>query len=247
VFFLNNSEKPWRVWDCLSKGFSNEFLELLDGKDAKIFMGGQGSILKRIGVLIKMARAGMRLSKDIIALQHHIQMDEKPDRIIYHPKCNYSVLWGMANRGKSIMASPIPGMAHSIDHLTVLWGNYGRLLNRLSFWIVNTIKCAVLKKVSRRYRNDYDGLEITVSSIKKAMLENEKTFYTISPALFPRPDYLSSNANVVGYYERDKTVNWQPDETLYGFCPQISELYSSALAVCLIQTQRRKRGSLWKC
>lgn len=49
------------------------------------------------------------------------------------------------------------------------------------------------------------------------MLEKEKTFYTISPSLFPRPDYWPEPAKVVGYFERDKTINWQPSKELIRF------------------------------
>jgi len=199
------------------KGFNREFLELMDGKDAKMFMGGQGSIFKRFGILVRMSRAGIKLSKEIIDLQHRIQLEENADRVIYHPKCNYALVWGMSNPGKTIMVSPIPFMAHPIDHLTALGNNYGKLLNRLSFWVTNTMKAIVLKSVSRQYRKDYKGIKITVSSIKKAMLEKEKTFYTISPSLFPRPDNWPEQARVVGYYERDKTVNWRPNEDLIKF------------------------------
>ena len=198
-------------------GFSKEFLELTAGKDAKMFMGGQGSIFKRLGILIRMSGAALRLSKEIIALQHRIQLEEKPDRIIYHPKCNYALVWGMANPGKSIMVSPIPFTGHPVDHLTALGKNYGKFLNRLSFWATNVMKAIVLKNISRQYRKDYNGIKLTVSSIKKAMLEKEKTFYTISPSLFPRPAYWPEQAKVVGYYERDKTVNWQPGEDLIRF------------------------------
>jgi sterol 3beta-glucosyltransferase len=199
------------------RGFSKEFLELLEGREAKMFMGGRGSILKRLGMVMKMSKVAIKLSKDIIALQHKIQTEENPDRIFYHPKCNYSVLWGMANPGKSIMVSPIPGMAHPIAHLTALGGNYGKLVNRLSFWLVNTVKAVVLKKMSKRFREDYNGLKITIASIKNAMLEQENTFYTISPSLFPRPGYWPPQAKVVGYYERNKSVNWQPDQSLLTF------------------------------
>ncbi len=198
-------------------GFSKEFLDImLDGKEAKMFMGGQGSIFKRIGFLIKMARVGLKLSKDILALHHYTQKEENPDRILYHPKCNYSLIWGMANPGKSILVSPIPGVAHAINHLTIL-GNYGIVMNILSAWLGNTIKAIILKLVSKRYRKDYPGLKITASSIKKAMLEKEKTFYAVSPSLFPKPEYWPSVAHVVGYYERDKTKNWQPDKELVDF------------------------------
>jgi UDP:flavonoid glycosyltransferase YjiC (YdhE family) len=199
------------------RGFSKEFLELLNSEDAKKIMGGRGSIFKRFNMLIRMSKAAIKLSKEIIALQHCILSEENPDRVIYHPKCNYTVVWGMANPGKTIMVSPLPFMPHPIDHLTPLGNNYGKLLNRLSFWITNTVKAIVLKRVSRQYTKDDSGPKITVSSIKKAMLEKEKTFYTISPSLFPRPANWPEQAKVVGYYERDKKVNWQPGEDLIRF------------------------------
>jgi sterol 3beta-glucosyltransferase len=171
--FPEQFRKPVEEMGIVFKGFSSEFLEILDGKDAKIFIGGRASFFTRFTILIKMAKKGIRLSKDIIALQHRIQIEENPDKIIYHPKCNFNIVWGMANPGKSIMISPIPGMAHSIDHFTLLGGNYGRVLNRLSYWILNTIKALVIQKVSKPFWKDYRGLKVTVSSVKKAMLEKE--------------------------------------------------------------------------
>jgi sterol 3beta-glucosyltransferase len=123
----------------------------------------------------------------------------------------------MANPGKSLMVSPIPFMAHPIDHLTPFGGQLWKVMNRLSFWTVNTIKAIVLKRVSGKYQKDYTGLKITVSLLKKAMLEKEKTLYTISPSLFSRPAYWPVPANVVGYFEHDKTANWKPDEALLAF------------------------------
>lgn len=198
------------------RGFNKGFLEIMDNKEARMFMSGQGSIFKRIGYLAKMAREGMKLSKDILTLQHDIQKSEKPDRILYHPKCNYSIVWGMANPGKSILVSPIPGVAHPIKHLTVL-GNYGKTLNVLSVSLGNFMKAIMLKRYSKRYHQDYPGLEITVSSILKAILEKEKTFYAISNSLFPKPEYWPSTSHVVGYHERDKTLSWQPDKELLNF------------------------------
>lgn len=210
--------------DIPFRGFNKEFLEMLNGKEAKMVMGGQGSIFKRIGFMIKMAKVGIKLSKEMLALQHYIQKEEKPDRILYHPKCNYGLIWGMANPGKSILVSPIPGVSHTINHLTVLGGNYGEFLNKLSFWAANTMKTIVLNKVSKRYIKDYHGLKITVLSIKKAMLEKEKTFYTISPSLFPKPKYWPASAHIVGFYERDKAKNWRADESLIQFIKKNSKI-----------------------
>src|SRR5476649_1349686 len=68
------------------KGFSKEFLELMDGEEAKMFMGGRGSIFKRFGILVRMSRAAIKLSKEIIALQTRILSEGNADRVIYHPK-----------------------------------------------------------------------------------------------------------------------------------------------------------------
>ncbi len=198
------------------KGFPKEFLDLMDGKEAKMYMSGQGSILKRIGFLIKMARDGMKLSKDILALQHSIQETEKPDKVIYHPKCNYSILWGIANPGKSMLFSPIPGVAHPIRHITIL-GNYGRILNVLSVSLGNLMKALILKRYSKQFRQDYPEIKITVRSIIKAILKKEKTLYAISNSLFSKPEYWPITAHVVGYFERDKTINWKPDNELQEF------------------------------
>jgi len=202
--------------DVTFRGFSKDFLELLESKEAKMFMGGQGSFFRRIGFLIKLARNGKKLSNDIISLQHQIQEEEQPDRILYHPKCNYSLLWGMANPGKSMLVSPVPGVAHPIRHTSIL-GNYGRVLNVFSVKLGNVVKAIMLKRYSNRYRDHYQGQKPGVSAIMKVMLRKENTLYAISNSLFPKPDYWPSNAHMVGYHERDKTINWHPDQELLNF------------------------------
>ena len=198
-------------------GFNREFLELLGTSDAKQVLGGGGSIYSRLQSWYSLARAGYRISKEMIAFQHEVQLKEKPDRILYHPKCNFALVWGKANPGKTIMVSPIPGMAHPIDHMTVLWGDHGRAFNRLSFWFVNTIKAITISTVARKFKTDYPGVKITAYAIKRRMLEKEETIYTVSPTLFPRPSYWPPQAKVVGYFERDKTSNWEPSEELLAF------------------------------
>ena len=123
----------------------------------------------------------------------------------------------MAHPGQSIMVSPIPGASHTIRHHTALGGNYGTTLNKFSYWLANIVKAKVLSKAAKGYREDYQGINITTRSIKKAMLSAEKTFYAISPSLFPKPGYWPSCAHVVGYYERNKARHWEPDAALLQF------------------------------
>ncbi len=199
------------------RGFDKAFLELLDAKDGKEFMGGKGSLIKRIRILIRLSIQGIKLSGDIVALQHHTLMSEKPDRVIYHPKCNFALLWGMCNPGKSIMVSPMPGMAHPIDDHTIVAGNFGKRLNRMFFGVVNFSKALAIKLMSRKYKKHYPAASTSISGIKRIMLAKEKTFYTLSPSLFTRPSSWPPCAKVVGYYERNKELNWAPKDELSWF------------------------------
>lgn len=193
------------------KGFSRDILDLMESKEAKIFFGKQGSFLKRIGLLPGMAKHSLKLAKDSLSVQHRIQMEEKPDVILYHPKCNYSVLWGMSTPCKTILVNP------TVDPLTDLGRNYGKFLNKLKFRMVYTMKAVSLKIASRKFKKDYTGTNIRVSLIKKAMLEKEKTIYTLSPSLFSKPAYSPLNTHVAGFYERNKAIDWEPGEKLRQF------------------------------
>ncbi len=206
------------------QGFTRDFLDMMNSEEAKKFMGGHGSFIQRIQYFIKMARMGIKHSKEMTLLQHQIQINKNPDKIFYHPKCNIALIWSITHPGKSIMVSPIPFMTHPIDHLSPLGGHYGKYMNRLSTWLINTIKAVVIKRVSMPYIKDYGINNIAISEIKKAMLNTEKTLYTISPSLFPRPDYWPPVAKVVGYYERDKTTHWQPSLPLLKFIEEHSKI-----------------------
>jgi UDP:flavonoid glycosyltransferase YjiC (YdhE family) len=58
--------------------------------------------------------------------------------------------------------------------------------------------------------------KITHHQIKNT-LSSRKVVYTISPALFSRPQYWPENLQVLGFHERSKTKNWQPGQKLTDF------------------------------
>jgi sterol 3beta-glucosyltransferase len=198
-------------------GFSAEFLKLIDGSDAKQLLGGEGGSFSRLRNWSSLARKGMKLARESVDIQHRVQIDEAPDRVIYHPKCNTAIIWGMANPGRAIMLSTIPGLAHAVDDLAPMWKDFGRTLNRASFWLINRIKAIAIKRFTKKQAEDLGISGLTSSKINRAMLETEKTIYTVSPSLFQRPEYWPETAQVVGYFERDKSVDWRPGEGLLSF------------------------------
>jgi UDP:flavonoid glycosyltransferase YjiC (YdhE family) len=51
----------------------------------------------------------------------------------------------------------------------------------------------------------------------RTTLGSNKAIYTISPSLFPRPDYWRENLRVVGFHERKRAEKWQPNADLKDF------------------------------
>ena len=100
------------------------------------------------------------------------------------------------------------------DHTHVAFNsNYGPFLNKLTyslanFGLVTTVMISIRwLKITRK---------ITRKQIKNVLLSN-KVVYTISPALFTRPDYWNENLKALGYHERNKIVDWHPDKNLSDF------------------------------
>lgn len=81
-----------------------------------------------------------------------------------------------------------------------------------------------IKSFTKEFRKDYEGVDLSVSAIRRVMLETERTLYAVSPSLFQRPDYWPASAQVVGYFERDKTANWEPDEELTAFIDRYEKI-----------------------
>ncbi len=198
-------------------GFSKDFLKLIEGNDAKEILGGEGGIFSRLKNWLSLARKGMKLASESVTIQHRVQIDESPDRIIYHPKCNTAIVWGMVNPGKTIMLAPIPGLAHAVDDFAPMWKDFGRTMNRASYRLINWFKAFAVKRFTKQFVGDLGVKDLSVAAINRAMLETEKTIYTVSPSLFQRPDYWPKTAQVVGYFERNKTVDWEPGTRLLQF------------------------------
>jgi len=191
-----------------------KFIEMLDSDVGKAALGGEGSGLKKIFAYTRLARNQTEINKELVNKQCEIIKRENPDRIVHNGKAIYPIIWGLSNRGKTILISPLPYLHYVRNHTHVAFSsNYGPFLNKLTysladFGLIMTVMIAAkwLKITS----------EITRKQIQNALLSN-KVVYTISPSLFPRPDYWSENIKVLGYHELNKAINWRPNKGLNDF------------------------------
>ena len=153
-------------------------------------------------------------NKELVHKQFEIIESEKPYRIVYNGKAVYPILWELKHPGKTVFVSPLPYMHYVKGHTHVAFNSdFGTFFNKLTFslahfGLVTTVKIAqkwlkIKEKISRKHI--------------RQVIRYGQTIYTISPALFSRPDYWHENLQVLGFHERNKTTNWQPDKALTDF------------------------------
>lgn len=193
----------------------SKFIELLDSPDGRIAMGGGRFGFKKLKAYLKLIAKSTAANKEMIVNQEAGIEALRPDRIVHHAKAVYPVLWSMHNKGKTTLVLPVPFMHYVAGHPHIIFHkNYGEFINKLTYKLANF---SLVKSVS--YAQKWLINKSKKASSKKilAALSENKVIYTISPTLFPRPDYWKANLKVLGFHERNKTMSWSPSAVLEDF------------------------------
>ena len=90
--------------------------------------------MKRFFAYIKLARDGQAANKEKEVKLYELIIQEEPDRIVYHSKNIYPLLWECHNRGKTIFICPFPYFHYVKGHpFFAFRKNYGEFINKLTF------------------------------------------------------------------------------------------------------------------
>ncbi|MEM9260921.1 MAG: nucleotide disphospho-sugar-binding domain-containing protein [Bacteroidota bacterium] len=198
-------------------GFDPAFLEMLEGSEGKAVMGGKGNWWQRASSLFRLAKKGMRLSREMMELQHEILWRERPELTLFHPKCLYGMIWGMVHPESTVLYSPVPMASHPVDFLGPTYRDDGRRINRFLFTLTVHVRALALKKFSKPYLPLHQGIDFSHGALTSAFRERQRSYYAVSPSLFERPDEWPVTAQITGYHERDKQRDWSPSPELLRF------------------------------
>jgi len=187
--------------------------EVLESEANRIVMGGSG--IKKIYAFIKLMKLAQKqkVPQEKELKLYELVKQEKPDRILYHTKNVYPLLWEYKNSGKTIFVSPF-AYFHYIKGHTFFYGkNYGEFLNKLSFKLsyFGVITATLAAKKWLQIDEKITRAEL------KSTIHSRKFIYALSPGLFPRPDYWASNIKVLGHQELKGKTNWKPEKELVDF------------------------------
>jgi len=190
-----------------------KYFDLFDSRDGKIAMGG-GKGFKKAFAYIRLAFKQKQPNKEKEILLYELIKKENPDRVIYNSKTIYPIIWEYKNIGKTIFLSPFPYLHYVKGHSLLVFGkNYGDFLNKLTFKLYD-FGVAATAITTKKWLNIKDNIKR--KELKK-IVRDRKFIYTISPHLFPRPDYWNSNVKVLGHHELKLKSDWKPKKELSEF------------------------------
>ena len=190
-----------------------KIFDLNDSEFGRIIMGG-GTGFKKFHAFLKLAINSTSANKEKEFLLYKLIQQEQPDRILYNSKTTYPIIWENKNKGKTIFLSPFPYLHYVKGHpLLVFRNNYGAFFNKLTFKLYNFGVATTTKAVKK-------WLQINDKITRKQIIDivdSRNFIYTISPSLFPRPDYWESNVKILGHHELKRKTDWKPEKELKEF------------------------------
>lgn len=198
-----------------------EFIEMLDSPSGRIAMGGGRFGLRKMRAYLQLISLQSKVNKGMVLKQSTFIEEERPDRIVHNGKVIYPVIWGLENKWKTILISPVPYLHFVKNHAHIAFNkNFGPFINKLTYRLANY---GLLKTITGSLKWLSISRKIKQKDIRNALFGN-KAIYTISPSLFERPNYWRDNLKVLGYQERNKTNNWQPNHELEEFLQRHSKV-----------------------
>ncbi len=187
--------------------------DILESDANRIVMGGSG--IKKFFAYIKLMRLAQsqEVPQEKEFKLYEIIKQEKPDRILYHSKNVYPLLWEYENRGKTIFVCPFAYFHYIKGHTFFSGKNYGEFFNKLTFKF-SDFGVVTATMAAKKWLQIKD--KITQKELKN-IIHSRKFIYTISPSLFPRPGYWESNIKVLGHQELKRKTDWKPEKKLTEF------------------------------
>jgi sterol 3beta-glucosyltransferase len=191
----------------------SKLFDLHNSDAGKIAMGG-GKGLKKTFAFIKLAMKQTGPNKEKETKLYELIKQERPDRVLYNSKTICPIIWEYKNSGKTTFLSPFPYLHYVKGHSLLVFGkNYGDFFNKLTFKLYD-FGVATAALTTKKWLHIQDKIKRT--ELKKTV-RNRKFIYTISPRLFPRPDYWESNIKVLGHHAVMKETDWKPKKELTEF------------------------------
>ena len=187
--------------------------DLLDSDAGRTSMGGSGIMKFFASIKLMKLAQNQKAPQEKEFKLYELIKQERPDRIVYHSKIVYPLLWEYKNRGKTIFVCPFAYFHYIKGHSFFVGKNYGEYFNKLTFkfYDFGVVTGTMIAKKWLQINDKISRRQL------KNIIHSRKFIYTISSSLFPRPGYWGSNVKVLGHQELKRKTDWKPEKKLTEF------------------------------
>ena len=194
--------------------FTRQFLDLIEGPAGRAIMGASTG-LRKVRDFYVAYRESAPVNDELLRQQAQFIEREQPDLVVYHPKCMYPPLHRLRTGARTVQYAPVPYLIHpSAEQPHLAFANsYGAWFNRKTYALTNF---GISKKITDAQALVPHPGRFSRTAVRDALL-TERLVYAVSPTLAPPPPELPPHARVLGFHERDRTVDWTPDRALLDF------------------------------
>ena len=196
------------------------FYALIENSDVQNFMGQRGSWVQRGRQLGRLYQESKDIQRQLIREQHAIVTQEQPDRLLFHPKCMYPVLWHHRHPGRAATLLPVPGLLHPLyEHPPIVMStkDYGRFANKLLNRLAGYGRAKAMADTLPEVAAYFPEVRLRGRALERYSVERITSMYTVSPHLFTPPAHWPAHAHVVGYYPRRPVTDYTPPAALAAF------------------------------
>ena len=194
--------------------FTRKFLELIEGPAGRAIMGASTG-LEKVRDYYRAYRESGPVNDLLTQQQVDYVAQEQPDLIVYHPKCMYPLLHRLTTGTPAVLYCPVPYLVHETGeqpHIAFSKSR-GAWFNRMTYRLTNY---AMAQKISGTQKM-IDGFQPIPRRVIARGLLRQRTVFAVSPVLAPPPPELPDHARVLGFHERNRTLDWTPDRALLDF------------------------------
>ena len=184
--------------DLAFAGLGKEFIELIEGDDGQLVMGGKVSIYKKVLAGIRLYKKSGPINRNMVTRQYDLIKRENPDRIIFNGKSTYPFIWSISHPGKAVLVSPIPCLIHAVSdqpHVGFTM-NMGKFLNRMTYALANRAYVSNIASTSKHLLN---GVKVRKKAIGESLI-NTRMLYLVSPSIFPQNKDWPNHVRMLGFH-----------------------------------------------
>lgn len=195
-----------------SFGLDKRFVQLIEGEQGKLIMGGKIGFFQKIKLYISLYKNSIPIQKELMKQQYELIADFKPDKLFFSAKALYGFVHHLESPSNSILLSPIPYMIHPKSERPNIGfkKSFGSVINKWTYALANYGIAKSTYSLTKKLHSH------KLKSVKKALKE-VPLIYSISPLLFKRDPNWPKRVSILGYLERDKMLNYEPSTALKEF------------------------------